>query len=145
MPEVKGSIDIARPVADVFAYMSEPKNNPEWETNLVESELTSDRPIAVGSTGRRVENFMGRDEGTWEITEFEQDKASAVTYESSKFEGRGRWEFDPVEGGTRLTYQFRGSPKNPLFKLIMPLMMPMFRRRVKGDFETLKGILESQA
>lgn len=145
MAAVNGTIDIARPVADVFAYLSEPKNNLEWESDVLEMELTSDGPVGVGSTGRRVDDSMGRDEGTWEVTEFEQDKTIAMTFESGKFTGGGGWGFEPTDGGTRLSYTFRGTPKNPIFKIIMPLMMPMFRRRVSADYEKLKGILESQA
>lgn len=69
MSEIRGSVDIRRPVEEVFAYLSEPKNNLQWETGVVEMELTTEGPLAVGSKGRRVEKQMGTDEGTWEITE----------------------------------------------------------------------------
>ena len=72
MPEISGSLEIGRPAADVFAYLSDVKNNIEWESSVVEMELTSEGPIGVGSKGRRVEKFMGTEEGTWEITEFEK-------------------------------------------------------------------------
>lgn len=145
MVEIRGSVDIARPVADVFAYLSDPKNNMEWETGVLEMELTSEGPIGVGSTGRRVERYMGTDEGTWEITEYTQDKAIAMTFESQRFKGDGGWDVESTDGGTRLGYRFRGDPKNFLFKLVIPLMTPMLRRQVSGDYEKLKQLLESRA
>ena len=141
--EVRGTVDIGRPVADVFGYIMDVSNNPKWETGVLEMEWTSEPPIRVGSTGRRVESQMGRDEGTWEITEWEENKVAAMTFESPRFAGAGGWQFEENNGGTQLTYWFRGDPKPLLWKLLVPLFSPMFRRQVKKDFLRLKGILES--
>ncbi len=147
MPEIRGTIDIARPVEDVFAYLKEPKNNIEWESGVVESEMTSEGPIGVGSKGRRVEKYsgMGTDEGTWEVTQFEENKTMEIGFESDKFIGDGAFELESTDGATRLSYRFRGETKSFLFKLMMPLMMPMVKRQVRKDYGKLKEILESRA
>ena len=143
MPEIRGSVDILRPVEDVFAYVSEPENNLQWETGVVEMKKTSEGPLAVGSKGRRVEKQMGIDEGTWEITEHVPNDTLAMTFESQRFTGSGGYKFEATDGGTRLTYWFNGVPRKVLFKLLMPLMMPMIHRQIRKNFATLKGILES--
>ena len=143
MFEVSGSIDIGRPVVDVFAYLSDPTNNVKWESGVVEMELTSDGPVEVGSTGRRVEKYMGTDEGTWEVTEFQEPRSLAVSFESQKFIGDGRWDLEPIDAGTSLTYRFSGNAKNPLWRLLTPLMTPMVRRYIRRDYGTLKQILEA--
>ena len=142
--EIKGTIDIQRPVEAAFDYMNEPKNNLEWETGVLEMEYTTEGPVGVGSKGRRVENYMGRDEGTWEITEYEENKRVAIVFESQKAYGNGSWELEANDGGTRLSYRFNGTPRNPLWKLIMPIMMPMMRRSFNRNYGNLKRILESQ-
>ena len=144
MPEIRGSIDIGRPVEDVFAYLKDSKNNVEWESNVVEMELTSEGPIGVGSKGRRVEKIMGTDEGAWEITEYEENKAIAMSFESQRFIGSGGYELESTDGATRLAYWFRGDSKSFLFKLMMPIMMPMVKRQVKKDYGRLKEVLEAQ-
>ena len=144
MPVLKGTIEISCPVEDVFAYVTEPKNTQEWESG-VEEELTSESPIGVGSKGRRVETFMGRDESVWQVTEWKPNEMAAFKYESDKFIGDGEYRTDPTDGGTRLTYRFEGSAKNPIFKLLMPLFMPMLNRRTKKNYQKLKGILESRS
>ena len=63
MPEIRGTVEIGRPVEDVFAYLSDPTNNPKWESSAVEMELTTKGPLALGSKGRRVEKYRG-----WERT-----------------------------------------------------------------------------
>ena len=144
MIELTGSVDVGKPAGEVFAYLSEPKNSLEWESALIDVELTSDGPVDLGSKGRRVEKYVGTDESTWEITEYAQDKTIAMTFESGKFAGQGRWDLEPVDGGTRLAYGFKAKPHNFIWNLVVPLMMPMMRGRVKKDYLKLKQILESR-
>ena len=143
--KMSGSIEIDRPVDAVFDYMSVPENNVKWETSALEMELTSEGPLGVGSTGRRVENNFGTDRGTWEITKYDPNEAIAMAFESGKFKGEGGWDFEAVDAGTRLTYWFRGDPKNPVFKLLVPVMGGMVRSRVNKDHTRLKELLESGA
>jgi uncharacterized protein YndB with AHSA1/START domain len=143
--ELKGSIDIQRPVEAVFEYMDDPKNNLEWESGVVEMELTTDGPVGVGSKGRRMENYMGRDEGVWEVTAYEKNKSVSITFDSDKFAGDGQWDMEAIDGGTRLSYRFSGTVKNPFFRLLMPFFTPMVKRQTRRSYGNLKRILESQA
>lgn len=145
MPEIRGSVDILRPVEDVFAFLSDPKNNLQWEAGIVEMELTTEGPLGVGSKGRRVEKRMGTDEGTWEITEHVPNESLAMTFESQRFAGSGGYKLEATDEGTRLNYWFIANPKMIIFKLIMPLMMPMVRSQARKNYAKLKGILESSA
>ena len=143
MPEVEGAVVINRPVADVFAYMSDPQNSAKWEKGVVVNEFTSEGPPRVGTTGRRVEKRFGTDEGTWTATEYEADKVIAFDFESGRFRGSGRWDFQAAGGGTRVSYRFQAHAKGLFWKLLLPPMVPMFRRQIKGDYARLKGLLES--
>ena len=95
---LKGTIEIGRPVEEVFAYVTEPRNHQEWESG-VDEELTSEGPIGVGSKGRRVEIFMGRDESVWEVTEWKPNELLAAKFESDKFIGAGEYRTEPTDGG----------------------------------------------
>lgn len=143
MPEIRGTVDILRPVEDVFAFLSEPKNSLQWESGVVEMELTTDPPLRVGSKGRRVETRAGTDEGFWEITEHVPNETLAMTFESGKFTGSGGYNLEGIDGGTRLEYWFIGNPRQLLFTILMPLMKPMIHRQVRKDYAALKGVLES--
>ena len=140
--EVIGTVDIGRPVGDVFAFLSDFSNNPKWEKGLEEMEFTTPGPLAVGSKGRRVENMMGRDEGTFEITEFEQDKHVGLTFESQRFKGSGQYDLESIDAGTRLNYRFVGDAKGMVWKLLIPLMAPMIKRSGRKDFLRLKSLVE---
>ena len=86
---------------------------------------------------------MGTEEGTWEVTGFEKDKAFAITYESERFVGDGSWDLESAGDGTRLTYRFVGNGKGILSKLLMPIMMPMVRGQETTNYPKLKEVLES--
>ena len=147
MPEIRGTVEIGRPVEDVFAYLSDPTNNPKWESSAVEMELTTEGPLALGSKGRRVEKIpgMGTDEGIWEITKHVPNESLAMTFESQRVTGSSGYELEAAEGATSLTYWFVANPRNMLMKLLLPLMIPMIRGQVRKDYVELKRILESSA
>ena len=138
--EMKVSIGVFRTPADIFAYLNDVTNNVQWEKEVVEMEYTSEGPVGVGPTGRRVEKFMGTEVSTWEITEYEENKHVAAEFASPKFQGGISWDLEPMDDGTRVDFQLRGQPRG----LVSKLIMPMVKRQVRSNFDTLKGILESQ-
>ena len=144
MAEIHDSIEIGRPVADVFAYLSDPQNNTKWEKGVVVSEHTSEGPPRVGITGRRVEKSVGTDEAAWTMTEYEAEKVIAFDFESQRARGSGRWSFEASDGGTRVSYRFEAYAKGLLWKLLLPPMLPLSRGKMKRDYVRLKGLLESE-
>ena len=144
MFELRGSIDIGRPVEDVFAYLTDVKNNLDWESGVVESELTSDGPIGVGSKGRRVEKFFGTEKSTWEVTEYDANKRAAVRFDSDRAVGDGSFELEATENATRMEFMIRADAKGFFTKLLMPIISPMAERRANRSYGTLKRVLESK-
>jgi uncharacterized protein YndB with AHSA1/START domain len=54
---IVSSIDIARPAADVFSYVTDPSHFAEWQANVVSGRLVSEGPASVGTecvTTRRI-------------------------------------------------------------------------------------------
>ena len=50
---------IRAPAADVLAFISDTRNDPEWCPNVDSAEMTSNGPIAIGSTFRYTQH-LGR-------------------------------------------------------------------------------------
>jgi len=145
MPALQGSIVVSQPPSVVFAFLRDPKNNLKWETGLEVSELTSPAPMTQGSTGRRVDKIMGRNEGTWKVTEFEQDKVIGMTFDSQKLNGWGRWRLAQEGAGTRIDYEFSAGAKGLLGKVMTFLFQPMMKGAVAKDYRKLKAALENGA
>jgi crotonobetainyl-CoA:carnitine CoA-transferase CaiB-like acyl-CoA transferase len=55
MARIEESVEIKRPVDKVFAYTTEAKSFPKWQSTIPEAEQTSQGPVCVGTT------FKGRD------------------------------------------------------------------------------------
>jgi hypothetical protein len=96
------SVDIARAPEDVFAYLSDPSKLASWQ-DVEHIEQLTPGPVTVGTRFREVHRAMGR--RRVELTE-------VVTFEPGRrFEVRvvegppvdGRWDFEAIDGGTRLT------------------------------------------
>lgn len=142
--QIKGSTDIKCPVTDVFAYCTDTSNNPNWEKSVLEMEYTSDAPYGVGSTGRRVESFfLGNDVSTWEVTEWEENKTLAMTFQSQNFTGSGVWQYKDNNGDTQINYTFNVKPTSILMRLLLPMLGSMFRSQIRSDYTRLKKNLES--
>src|SRR5688572_13604489 len=61
MNPVTVSVSIARPAAEVFAFVSDFENNPKWQQGMRSCTWTSPAPRGEGSTYDQVAHFLGRD------------------------------------------------------------------------------------
>jgi len=138
--EVGAEID--RPVADVFAYLSDPKNLPEWNA-LVEEAKGSESPLRVGSTITTRAHFLGRKiEAVARVTEhlsgekFTQKATEPFPLTISNV-------FAVAGGGTRVTTIFEGEPGG-FFKIGEPILARIVKKQMQAQLDTLKELLEAR-
>jgi uncharacterized protein YndB with AHSA1/START domain len=132
------SIDIARSPEDVFAYMIDPRLLGTWQDAEHVEQLTPG-PVGVGTRFREVHRVMGR--RRVELTE-------VVTFQPGRrFEIRvvegppvdGRWDFEPIAAGTRLTFTPTvrvARPFRPVVAAFTGVVFARFHRRLKRALET---------
>ena len=69
MTKVEQSIVINQPIEKVFAYVTDPRNNPKWQPDILDSRVSPDEPTHVGTRVTDVRNLLGRKlELTTEVT-----------------------------------------------------------------------------
>ena len=144
MAKIESSIVIKRPTEEVFAVMSNAENNLKWQSGTIEAKKTSDGPIGVGTTWRRVSQFLGkRIESESEITEYELNQKYT---EKSKLPlpVEGQVTFERVEDGTRINLKAEVEIGG-FFKLAEPLVVSMGKRQLEGDLANLKDLMEAHA
>ena len=56
----ENSVLIKQPVGRVFDFVTNIRNNPKWQTGILELAMTSEGPFELGSTYRCVNRFMGK-------------------------------------------------------------------------------------
>ncbi len=145
MINVESSIVINRPLEEVFAFLSDLENNLKWRSSQIEAKKTSEGPIGVGTTYRMVNNVLGRRvEDETEVTEYEPNRKFTCIGKLGSRPLEARQIFEPVEGGTRVTFVLKAEPGG-FFKLAEPLVASMGRRRAEADIAILKDLMEAHA
>ena len=104
MPAAERSIVIARPVEEVFAFFTDPANDPRWRSGVASIEAS--RPLAVGTVvSQRVKVPGGRSVAAdIEVTAYHPHREYSFKGVSGPVRPVGRYLFEPVEGGTRVTF-----------------------------------------
>jgi uncharacterized protein YndB with AHSA1/START domain len=145
MARMEGSVVINRPVDEVFAYVADVRNWPQWNSSMQEGEQTSTGPVGVGTTCQGVSQFLGRRmEWTSEITEYEPNRKMGQKITSGPMSIEQSLTLVPVEDGTRFTLVGEGE-MGGFFKLADPIVNRAMQRQMEGNLANLKDILEAQA
>jgi len=149
MARIEASVVINRPVEEVFEFVTNPKNDLLWQLGVLESEQTSEGPMGVGTTLRSVSQFMGRRmEGTGEVIGYKANKKITSKGASGPMSVETSYTFEPVEGGTRLSFVGEGETGGfvkRLFGLADSIVVRMGQRGMETDLANLKDILEAEA
>jgi carbon monoxide dehydrogenase subunit G len=144
MANYEQSVWIDRPVEEVFKFATQPENEPQWNTSMQESEITSEGPMGVGTTVRSVSRVLGRTaESTWKVTEYEVNRKKAVKSTSGPIPFESAAVFESIEGGTKLTFTIQAEAGG-IFKLIAPVIVRMGKKQTENSFANLKELLEAQ-
>ena len=141
MTTITKSIDISAPVENVFAYLSDPRNLPEWFVGV--SEVTDVRGSGVGQHNRWTYTMIGIPfHGESKLTEhvpnqrliFEQTggMTSIITF-----------TFAPLESGTKLGFDVDYTiPVPVLGKLAEKVVFQRNQREAQMSMENIKERLE---
>lgn len=144
MIHIEESIIINRPIEEVFAFTSETKNLPLWQTDVVEARHTPEGPVQVGTKMAITRAMMGRKiEGTADIVEYAPPTRYAYKTTSGP-EVTGVNICEAVTGGTKFTTMF-DMLTGGVLSLADPLVARTIKRSVETGLATLKEVLESRA
>jgi uncharacterized protein YndB with AHSA1/START domain len=64
----ENTVMIARPIEDVFGFLADLENIPNWNYAIVETRKVSKGPVGVGTTYHQVRSVPSRSEERLEIT-----------------------------------------------------------------------------
>jgi len=135
------TIEIARPVAEVFAFVTEPAHYPSWQPSLVRVEPHTPGPLRLGSEATEVRRFLGRElETTWTCVEHLPCSRSAIESEHGPVPFRGTFALEPSDTGTRFTWTVKLSGATS--RLAGPLVGRATKSELKANSDRLKALLE---
>ena len=138
------SIIIHRPIEEVFAYVSNLQNGPQWQTGLFEVRRLTQGSLGIGSQFTSVRKFLGRKlEGGVEIVAYEPNSKTTIKSTSGSVPFEQSFLFEPTAEGTKLTTEIELRTVG-FMGLAEPMIAGSLKREMEAAFGDLKDMLESR-
>jgi uncharacterized membrane protein len=134
------SLEVERPVEEVYAFLADSENDTHWRSFLHEIERIGDEP----PTYRQVMEILGRHvESTFEVHELDPYGHIAYRSTSGPADVHASYDLEPAgDGRTRLTFSGAMKPKGP-FRFAERMLAPLVRSGGEHDLRRLRTHLES--
>ncbi len=144
MVRVEDSIVVARPIEEVFAYLTNPETIPEWQGSALEARLEGEGPMRAGSRVIETRKFLGRRlESSMEVAEYEPPRRFAIQASSGPVPFKATNSLSEVDGGTRIDAVIEGEPGG-FFRVAEPLVVRAVERELRSNLATIKDLLEAR-
>jgi uncharacterized protein YndB with AHSA1/START domain len=143
MVTIDFDLTVERSPEQVFEYLEDPAKVVQWQAWAVEITQETEGPRGAGTRFRDVRKFLGRRiESTVEFTEYDPPRTLGLRVKAGPIPFNVRQTLEAAGGGTRVVVHAEGEPGG-FFKLAEPIVARAAERQMKGDFETLKDLLEA--
>lgn len=140
-----GSTAIDRPIGEVFAFLADGTNDPQFSPRVQSIEKTTDGPAGVGTVYESTVKDAGmKTKREFELTEFQEPNRIRWTERSKNMitVPDGGYDLESVGEGTKLTISntFEG---HGFGKLILPLALSGARKDADAFANRIKQAVES--
>jgi uncharacterized protein YndB with AHSA1/START domain len=141
MIKAESSVVIDKPLAEVFAFVTNSDNTTKWQGGV--ADVIPDGPAnVVGSKYTEVRKFMGQEmKSVLEITAFEQDAKWAAKVLKGPVPFTVTATFTAEGSGTKFETKVEGEPKG-FFKMAEGMLAGQLSKSLQEDAERLKKLLE---
>ena len=130
---------------EAFSFIAENffKNHQKWDPDLIENVKTSDGPIGIGTTGRAVTRFAGKQVADFKITNYSPNKNFAFINTSGAVYLERAYSFEASpNGGTDINFIFDMRPKALRTKIVFPILKAITKKKVSSNIKLLESLLE---
>ena len=136
------TITINRPVADVYAYLTDLENLPRWNYAIQQTRKVSPGPVAVGTRYHQVRTVPTRQEESLEVVELDDGRRLVVRGTLNRLPARLDYDLEPAGRTTVLTNTVDLTLHAPLV-LASSLATRQVRRAVAQNLAVLREVLEA--
>ena len=142
MANAQRTVTISRPVETVFAFVADGEKGPQWRSGHIDVRRVSGDGVGTryaqgvpGPMGRRIA-------ADYEITVFEPNRRIEFRTIAGPVRPHGRYDFETVEGATRLTFAL-DAELTGIRKLLLGGMVQRTMDAEVQALEKLKSVLEA--
>ena len=145
MLRVESTVEIDRPVEEVFAFGCEVEKLPLWMTGIIEARQTTPGPVQKGTEFEHVMHFAGkRFTSKFETIEFEENRRMAFRTISGPVDMVATMSYEDSGTGTRIHEVVEGDPRG-FFKLAQPVLVKLVGRQLDASLGNMKDLLEAES
>ncbi len=138
---VENTVVIERSPASVFAFVTDPRQEPAWNPQLLEVDQLTDGPVGV-DTRFRMRFGSGVGDSTVTYTAFDPPHRWASTSTSRRLDVRFEGTIHPAGPGSRLVVRTRLLPHGPL-RPLAPLLRRYLHWAWNRNLAAIKAELEN--
>ncbi len=141
MASAENSVVIGRPRPEVFAFVADHENDPQWRRGVVDIKRASgEGQDAIYTQG--VKGPMGRRiDADFEVTAYQPDTLLAFRTLAGPVRPEGSYRFEDADGGTRVTLTLNAKLSG-MQKLMASMVSKSMRNEVAA-LGNLKRVLET--
>jgi uncharacterized protein YndB with AHSA1/START domain len=145
---VEESVEINRPIEEVFSYTSNPENSPQWAAAVKEVRQGAPErgPLSEGGRFTATQKALGRRfEAPFEAIDYEPNRRYAHRgTEEHPVPVTMVFAYEPLSwSGTRFTPRIEAEPGG-FFGLVGAVLERVIRNQMRTNLETLKALLEGR-
>lgn len=142
MFQIVSSITINKPIEEVFAFVADNENDPQWCVPVLETtRIAGDAPGANTRYSFTADGGRIKPAGEFEIVEFRPPERIAWQGYSPFSHYQGYYTLTALEGGTDITINAKFTSKH-FYKLFESRMQKQFSQNYDEQFRRLKRLLE---
>lgn len=139
--DVRPTVLVRRPRADVAAFMFDPANDLRWTGGITSSTPSQPGPLVEGATVERPARFLGRTFTYGYVVTAANDSRMVEMKVEQPFPMLVRYELEDAPDGTLVAIRATGSPGG-FFRWATPIMKGKVRKNIAADLGRLRDCLE---
>jgi uncharacterized membrane protein len=139
----EAAVEIERPAAEIFPYLSAPERRLEWMEKLVSSEQLTDAEPGIGMRFHDVfEDHGHRIEIDAEVVEWKPGERLATRLTSSGFESTARQRLEERDGRTRIEVEIETEYRSRMARIMAGVVTRQAQKQLEADLARLKRLVE---
>lgn len=144
MIQINASIEIYRPIPQVFEFVSTAENDFQWQYGTLESARVPAGSVGVGAFFRSIGHVLGhRFLSTFEITEYETNKRYGFKSLSGPLRTQTLYTFELANRSTCVHLSTQVSATEA-FEVHEKIFEKQLKKQLKENLVLLKGLLEAR-
>lgn len=143
----EASIEIPKPIQDVFAYIGKHffNNYPKWAVEVVEFEPLDGENVFVGATAKQVRKDNGAEvESVFKITDYQPDIKLIFEGITAPYKHSYLLEGDGKQQPTRLTFRFELLELDVFMRPFQKLIRVAIEDGTENTVENIKNLITAE-